>query len=63
MLKQREMMRRLIQTHGRNEDVVCRAYAQAEAQGKVERRSNEHNLDPEAYARALWNDGERKGWF
>ena len=63
MLKQRDMMRRLIGKHGHNRGVVCREYAQAEKRGEVERRSNKHNVSPEAYARALWKDGGRKGWF
>lgn len=63
VLSQRDMMRHLVSTYGRNEDVVCQKYAQAERRGKVERRSNRCDLSPQAYAHALWSDGLRKGWF
>jgi len=62
-MTQRDMMRNLIAQCGRNEEQVCSAYAAAERRGDVERDSNEHGLTPEQYARALWQDGERKGWF
>lgn len=57
------MMRDLVARFGRNEDVVCRAYAAAESRGDVPRQSNKYGLTPEQYARALWRDGARRGWF
>jgi hypothetical protein len=62
-MQQREMMRRLVSKHGRNPDVVCREYAKAEQRGDVERRSDKYGISPEGYARALYRDGERKGWL
>jgi hypothetical protein len=60
---QRELMRKLVATIGRNEDAVCAAYADAEADGNVARKSNAHNRTPEEYARALWRDAVKKGWL
>jgi hypothetical protein len=62
-MSQRDVMRQLIKKYGRNEDAVCRSYALAESRGEVPRYSNKYNLSPEQYARALYRDGERKGWF
>jgi len=63
VLSQRDMIRYLVSTCGRNRDAVCQEYARAERRGKVERRGNRLDLSPQAYAYALWNDGLRKGWF
>jgi hypothetical protein len=62
-MTQRDMMRRLIANLGRVEDTVCKAYAAAERRGEVPRNRNKYGLTPEEYARALWRDGDRKGWF
>jgi hypothetical protein len=43
--------------------VVCREYANAEQRGQVERKSERYAIDSEGYPRALYRDGERKGWF
>ena len=60
---QRDYMRKLVSELGRDRDAVCHAYAGAELDGLVVRSSDDHSLSPMAYARALWNDGERKGWL
>lgn len=60
---QRDMMRRLVVKCGRSEEAVCREYASAEIRGEVSRKKNGSGLTPEEYARALWRDGERKGWL
>jgi len=60
---QREKMRELFRTLGGAEDLVIRAYANAEARGEVRRKSNEHGLDAETYAQALYKDGINKGWI
>jgi hypothetical protein len=62
-MSQRGMMRKLVRHLGENEMVVVRAYAQAERLGQVSRSSNRYGLTPEEYARALWRDGQRKGWI
>jgi hypothetical protein len=62
-MQQREMMRRLVAAHGRNEAKVCAAYASAEKAGLVTRRRNTHNLTAIDYAHALWRDGVRRNWF
>jgi hypothetical protein len=60
---QRDVMRQLYRQHRGNEEQVVRAYAAAEERGEIRRSSNRHGLDAEAYARALWADGLRKGWL
>jgi hypothetical protein len=62
-MKQRDKMLSLISQLGSHEDAVCERYAQAEQDGEVERKRNENDLSPEQYARALWQDGIRKGWI
>jgi len=62
-MTQRDYMRRLCQEHGGREDVIIKAYAEAERQGLVDRRSHDHHLDAEQYARALYSDGIQKGWI
>ena len=61
--KQREYMRKLILTLGKNKSAVCAAYVQAERDVLVRRRSNYIKKTPEKYADSLWLDGEIKGWF
>ena len=60
---QRDVMRRLYREHRGNEEGTVRAYAEAEQRGEVLRISNTHRLDAETYARALFEDGQRKGWL
>ncbi len=56
-------MRKLVAELGRNKSAVCTAYANDERDGRVKRASDAHEMTPNAYAEALWNDGDRKGWF
>jgi hypothetical protein len=60
---QREYMRKLVSSLGRNRNAVVAAYAKAERDGIVHRAKNSMDQDPDAYALALWLDGDRKGWF
>jgi len=60
---QRDCMRSMIKQFGPQEDVVVREYAASERRGEVSRKSNVQRIDAEKYARALWADGARKGWF
>jgi hypothetical protein len=60
---QRDIMRELHRKHGGREDQVVRAYAEAERHGLAPRASNVHGLDAKSYARALFNDGVKKGWL
>ena len=62
-ISQRDYMRRLVKAHGRRKEFVCRLYAQGERDGIVSRKSNRSRLSAEEYAEALWEDGEKKGWF
>jgi len=57
--KQRELFRTLYRQHRGNERDVCAAYAKAERDGLVARRSNTHDYTPEMYAAALWKDAHR----
>jgi hypothetical protein len=57
------MMISLVAKFGLHEDIVCRQYAAAEKRGEVARKRNKFRLTPDQYARALWRDGERKGWL
>jgi hypothetical protein len=63
MASQRDFMRMLVKKLGRDKEKVCAAYADAERNGEVARLSNKSEISPEAYAEALYDDGERKGWF
>jgi hypothetical protein len=62
-MKQTELMRLLNLRIGRDRDAVCEEYARAEERGEVLRKSNKNGLTASQYARALYRDGERKGWF
>ena len=62
-MTQRGLMRLLVSQRGREEETVSRAYAAAEQRGEVARRRNRYGLTPLEYARALYRDGLRKGWF
>lgn len=63
MISQRDYMRALVRKYGRDKEKVCAAYADAERNGEVTRRSNTNERSPEAYAEALYDDGDKKGWF
>lgn len=62
-VSQRDFMRELVAKLGRDKNAVCRAYAIGERDGRVKRGSNTHEITPEAYAEALWNDGDGKSWL
>ena len=53
---QREYMRELISTLGRDKRSVCAAYARAERDGLVRRQNNSNKKTSEEYADALWRD-------
>jgi len=62
---QRLMMRALYQTHVDEPMHTWRCmpfYAAAEKLGIVKREHNTGNISPEKYAKALYYDGEKKGW-
>jgi hypothetical protein len=60
---QRDFMRRKVAELGANRNAVCSAYARAERDGIISRNRNAHNMAPEDYAAALWEDGVNKGWL
>jgi hypothetical protein len=60
---QREFMRQLVESLGRDEYRVCEAYAEAERDGQVKRSKNASGKSPDEYATALWRDAEQKGWL
>ena len=60
---QRDVMRNLFRGYSGDAESVISAYANLERTGEVRRLSNKSGLEPEAYARALLNDGLRKGWL
>jgi hypothetical protein len=62
-MKQREMFLLLISRYGKDQERVCAAYAKAERDGKVARKSNKNNISPDKYADNLWRDYKVKnGW-
>lgn len=63
MKNQRDTMRSLFKALKGNQKATVAAYADAEKRGNVERRSNRHSLSPLKYAKALFQDGIRKGWI
>jgi hypothetical protein len=63
MSAQRDYMRKLVAQFGFDQERVCSAYALAEREGIVRRKSNQTALSAEDYARRLWLDGIRKGWL
>jgi hypothetical protein len=63
MPSQRDVLRELVASFGMNEEKVIQEHAAAEKRSEAKRASNKHDLEPEAYARALWRDGIRKGWL
>ncbi len=62
-MSQRDTMRELYKKNNGNRDSCIRDYAKLEEEGKVKRKINTHGLTPEQYAKALYNDGLRKGWL
>lgn len=62
-VSQRNVMRRLFVECDSDEERVIAAYAHAERSGEVVRSSRSSQLSAEAYARALFKDGLRKGWL
>ena len=62
-MTQRDKMRELFHLHGGHKEAVIEAYAIAEQVGEVERLRNASGYGTQQYARALWNDGEKKGWL
>lgn len=62
-ISQRDYMRELLVRLGGDRDKVCAAYARAEQEGIVTRNRNTHNMPPEDYSAALWEDGVKKGWL
>jgi hypothetical protein len=63
MPKQRDVLRNLVFRFGMNEEKVIQECADAERRGEVQRKSNKYDIAPDTYARALWRDAIRKGWF
>ena len=60
---QRDYMRKLVTELGQDKLAVCSAYAQAEQDGIVARQNNTTRMAPSDYAKALWEDGAKKGWL
>ena len=60
---QRDMMRRLYSENNGDEVRTIAAYAKAERNREVERRSNDWQWPAERYALALLRDGQQKGWL
>ena len=62
-MTQRECMRMLYKRFTGNANMIIEAYAAAEINRQVERRSNTHDLSPIQYAKALYLDGIRREWI
>jgi len=60
---QRDVMRRLWLRFGGDRGRTVETYAEAEAHGQVDRRSNVRNLSALEYASRLYADGIKKGWL
>lgn len=60
---QRSIMQRLFADCDRDVERTVAAYAAAERLGEATRSQNVSGQSPEQYARALLNDGLRKGWL
>ena len=56
-------MRDLFVLHRDNPERIISAYAAAERNGEAPRENNTSGLTPERYAKALLNDGLKKGWL
>ena len=62
-MTQRDKMRKLFARYHGNEVAIASAYAHAEENGEIQRKSNSHNLDSITYAKALIRDERKKGWL
>lgn len=62
-MTQRDKMRELYRHYSGNKEAVIKAYSEAERSGDVDRLRNASGYGTEQYARALWADGEKKGWL
>lgn len=62
-MTQRDKMRELFRLYQGDKAMVVKAYAEAEQAGEVNRLRNASGYGTEQYARALWADGEKKGWL
>jgi hypothetical protein len=62
-ITQRDLMIDVYARVGRNPDKAIAEYAAAERRGDIVRKSNAYGISAEDYARALLNDGLRKGWL
>ena len=62
-ITQRDVMRALYREHDGGEAQTIAAYAAAERQGRAPRIKSISTTSPEAYARALFNDGLVKRWL
>lgn len=62
-MTQRDKMRELYRHYSGNKEAVVKAYSEAERSGDVDRLRNASGYGTEQYARALWADGEKKGWL
>ena len=60
---QRAVMRELFRKYAGDTERTVSEYASAERAGEAPRSSNKAGLAPEVYARALLNDGMKKGWL
>lgn len=60
---QRDYMRRLYRSIGRDQEKVVDGYAVAERRGDVSRRSNQCGKSAEEYAQPLFAGGARRGWI
>ena len=60
---QRDLMRSFYQAHRGDEDRVCKAFADAELEGRFFRKAGDYRFPPEEYARALFADGIARGWL
>lgn len=60
---QRDVMREVYARYGNDLERVIREYAAAERRGEAPRSSNTTGMKAEDYARALLNDGLKKGWL
>lgn len=60
---QRDVMREVYAAYRNDLERVIVEYAAAERRGEARRSSNATGMKPEEYARALLNDGLKKGWL
>ena len=61
---QRDLMQSFYETHEADEEQVCKAFAEAELEGRFFRKMmSDYSLSPDEYARALFADGIARGWL